>query len=60
MPAGTPLSTASWMMAGTLSLQGIVVSQSQFHLFGTDLVVPFKRATYERVVKEFSRFAAAR
>ena len=24
------------------------------------LVVPFKRETYERVVKEFSRFAAAR
>ncbi len=24
-----------------------------------DLVVPFKRATYERVVREFSRFASA-
>jgi NADH-quinone oxidoreductase subunit H len=29
------------MMAGTLSLQGIVLGQSHFHLFGTDLVVPF-------------------
>jgi NADH-quinone oxidoreductase subunit H len=29
------------MMAGTLSLQGIVLSQAHFHLFGTKLVVPF-------------------
>jgi NADH-quinone oxidoreductase subunit H len=29
------------MMAGTLSLQGIVRAQSHFHLFGTPLVVPF-------------------
>jgi NADH-quinone oxidoreductase subunit H len=29
------------MMAGTLSLQGIVLSQSHFHLFGTKLVIPF-------------------
>jgi NADH-quinone oxidoreductase subunit H len=29
------------MMAGTLSLQGIVVSQAHFHLFGTSLVTPF-------------------
>jgi NADH-quinone oxidoreductase subunit H len=29
------------MMAGTLSLQGIVLSQGHFHLFGTKLVVPF-------------------
>jgi NADH-quinone oxidoreductase subunit H len=29
------------MMAGTLSLQGIVAAQARFHLFGTPLVVPF-------------------
>jgi NADH-quinone oxidoreductase subunit H len=29
------------MMAGTLSLQGIVLSQAHFHLFGTKLVIPF-------------------
>jgi NADH-quinone oxidoreductase subunit H len=29
------------MMAGTLSLQGIVHAQANFHLFGTSLVVPF-------------------
>src|SRR5579859_3780352 len=29
------------MMAGTLSLQGIVLAQARFHLFGSDLVVPF-------------------
>jgi len=29
------------MMAGTLSLQGIVLSQSHFQLFGTSLVIPF-------------------
>jgi NADH-quinone oxidoreductase subunit H len=29
------------MMAGTLSLQGIVRAQSRFHLFGSSLVVPF-------------------
>src|ERR1700738_1404103 len=29
------------MMAGTLSLDGIVKAQTQFHLFGTKLVVPF-------------------
>jgi NADH-quinone oxidoreductase subunit H len=29
------------MMAGTLSLQGIVLGQSHFHLFGTSLVLPF-------------------
>jgi NADH-quinone oxidoreductase subunit H len=29
------------MMAGTMSLQGIVRAQGHFHLFGTDLVVPF-------------------
>src|SRR5207302_7708140 len=29
------------MMAGTMSLQGIVQAQAHFHLFGTSLVVPF-------------------
>jgi NADH-quinone oxidoreductase subunit H len=29
------------MMAGTMSLQGIVHAQGHFHLFGTDLTVPF-------------------
>src|SRR6202022_1388024 len=29
------------MMAGTLSLQGIVQSQAHFHLFGSSLVIPF-------------------
>jgi len=29
------------MMAGTLSLQGIVVAQSHFHLLGTFIVLPF-------------------
>ena len=29
------------MMAGTMSLEGIVEAQSNFHLFGSSLVVPF-------------------
>src|SRR6202011_4668969 len=29
------------MMAGTLSLQGIVLAQAHFHLLGTKLVIPF-------------------
>ena len=29
------------MMAGTLSLQGIVQSQAHFHLFGSSVVIPF-------------------
>jgi NADH-quinone oxidoreductase subunit H len=29
------------MMAGTMSLQGIVAAQSNFHLFGSSIVVPF-------------------
>jgi NADH-quinone oxidoreductase subunit H len=29
------------MMAGTMSLQGIVTAQSNFHLFGSSIVVPF-------------------
>ena len=29
------------MMAGTLSLQGIVMAQAHFHVFGTNLILPY-------------------